>query len=224
MKILLIYPYFLEARVLTVEDVSAVPLGVYYVAAVLKDRNYDVEVLNWHDLSATPEKIKEVLVEKKPDVIGFSILHGNRWGGIDITRLARQIDSRVTIVFGGVGANFLWEHFLTHFGETDSMLKAFSLTRKYGIMARACFIYGCPQETWQTIDENIDLMDRIKHYPIFLNVRMSRKPSASQACVIRISAMKKKRRLFSIGLKRCNTLNGNSKSPYSQHDSNTIWR
>ncbi|MBW2657434.1 MAG: hypothetical protein JRC59_06990, partial [Deltaproteobacteria bacterium] len=39
MKILLIYPYFLETRVLTAEDVSAVPLGVYYVAAVLKENN-----------------------------------------------------------------------------------------------------------------------------------------------------------------------------------------
>jgi len=117
MKILLIYPYFLEARVLTSEDVSVVPLGVYYVAAVLKHANYSVEVLNWHDINATPEKIKEVLAEKKPDVIGFSILHGNRWGGIEIARVAKQIDSRVTIVFGGVGATFLWEQALSHFLE-----------------------------------------------------------------------------------------------------------
>jgi anaerobic magnesium-protoporphyrin IX monomethyl ester cyclase len=119
MKILLIYPYFLEARVLTAEDVMAVPLGVYYVAAVLKHANYSVEVLNWHDINATPEKIKEVLVQKKPDVIGFSILHGNRWGGLEIARVAKQIDSRVAVVFGGVGATFLWEHFLTHFGDVD---------------------------------------------------------------------------------------------------------
>jgi radical SAM superfamily enzyme YgiQ (UPF0313 family) len=119
MKILLIYPYFLDARVLTVEDVGAVPLGVYYVASALKDTGYDVEILNWHGINQTPEKIPEILAEKKPDLIGFSILHGNRWGGIDIARIARQIDSRVTIVFGGVGATFLWEHFLTHFAEID---------------------------------------------------------------------------------------------------------
>ena len=119
MQILLIYPYFLDARVLTVEDVGSVPLGVYYVASLLKENNYDVEILNWHDIHQTPEKIREILTEKKPDVIGFSILHGNRWGGIDIARIARQIDPRVTIVFGGVGATFLWEHFLTHFAEID---------------------------------------------------------------------------------------------------------
>ena len=104
---------------LTVDDVRAVPLGVYYVAAMLKENNFDVEVLNWHDIRATPEKIKEILVEKKPDVIGFSILHGNRWGGLELARIAKQIDPRVTIVFGGVGATFLWEHFLTHFSDVD---------------------------------------------------------------------------------------------------------
>jgi hypothetical protein len=29
-------------------------------------------------------------------------------------------------------------------------------------MARAYFIYGCPEESWQTIQETIDLIDRIK--------------------------------------------------------------
>ena len=119
MKILLIYPYFLEARVLTAEDVGEVPLGVYYVAAALKDADYDVEILNWHDIQAAPGKIEEILAAKKPDVIGFSILHGNRWGGIEIARRAKQIDPRIIIVFGGVGATFLWEHFLTHFKEVD---------------------------------------------------------------------------------------------------------
>ena len=104
---------------MTSEDVGAVPLGVYYVAAVLKAHNYDVEILNWHDIHDAPEKIREILEEKKPDVIGFSILNGNRWGALDIARIAKQIDPRVTIVFGGVGATFLWEHFLTHFNDVD---------------------------------------------------------------------------------------------------------
>jgi len=40
MKILLIYPYFLETRVHSAEDVRVVPLGVYYVASVLKENQY----------------------------------------------------------------------------------------------------------------------------------------------------------------------------------------
>ena len=104
---------------MTTEDVQAVPLGVYYVASLLKENDYEVEILNWHDIHQDPEKIQEILTAKMPNVIGFSILHGNRWGGIDIARIAKKIDPRITIVFGGVGATFLWELFLTHFAEID---------------------------------------------------------------------------------------------------------
>jgi radical SAM superfamily enzyme YgiQ (UPF0313 family) len=119
MKILLIYPYFLESRVQTVEDVRVMPLGLYYVAAVLKQHGYNVQILNWHRINETPEKIAKLLRAEKPDVIGFSIVHANRWGAVEIARVARQVDPRVTIVLGGIGATFLWEHFLTHFSEID---------------------------------------------------------------------------------------------------------
>ncbi len=118
MKILLIYPYCLEDR-LYAEDVSIVPIGVYCVGALLKENNYDVEILNWHNINETPGKIEEVLSEKKADVIGFSILHANRWGGIEISRIARKVNPEVKCVFGGIGATFLWQHFLTHFQEID---------------------------------------------------------------------------------------------------------
>ncbi len=118
MKILLIYPYWLEERVNT-EDVAVPPIGMYSVGAVLKENHYDVEILNWCRINETPEKINEILLEKQPDVIGFSILQANRWGGIEIAKIAKQINPKVKIVFGGVSATFLWKHFLTHFPEID---------------------------------------------------------------------------------------------------------
>ena len=118
MKVLLIYPYCLEDR-LHAEDAGVVPMGVYTVGAVLREHGYGVEVLNWHEMHRTPEKIPEILREKRPDVIGFSILHANRWGGIDIARIAKKIHPAVHIVFGGIGATNLWRHFLTHFPSID---------------------------------------------------------------------------------------------------------
>ncbi len=118
MKILLIYPNFLEDR-LYAEDVRGVPIGLYYIAALLKENQYDVEILNWHDIHKTPYKIEETLREKRPDIIGFSIVNANRWGGIDISRIAKKILPDVKIVFGGIGTTFLWEHLLRHFKEID---------------------------------------------------------------------------------------------------------
>ncbi|MBW2437261.1 MAG: cobalamin-dependent protein [Deltaproteobacteria bacterium] len=121
MKILLIYPYFLEDR-RQLEDISVVPQGVFYIAALLKKHSYDVEIINWYNINEAPQNIKSELLKKKPDVIGFSILHANRWGAIDIARIAKQVNPKVKIVFGGIGATFLWEHFLTHFQEVDYVI------------------------------------------------------------------------------------------------------
>jgi radical SAM superfamily enzyme YgiQ (UPF0313 family) len=118
MKILLIYPHFLEDRIHD-EEISVPPQGIFYVAAVLKDSGYDVEVLNWHNIHRTPEKIKAVLQAKNPAIIGFSILHANRWGAIEIARITRELNPDVKIVFGGIGATYLWEHLLTHFAQID---------------------------------------------------------------------------------------------------------
>lgn len=118
MKILLIYPNCLEDRLCT-EEVRAAPIGIYYIGALLKENRYDVEILNWHDINTTPSKIEETLREKKPDLIGFSIMHVNRWGGIDIALIAKQILPNVKIAFGGIGATFLWEHLLKHFRGID---------------------------------------------------------------------------------------------------------
>jgi len=118
MKILLIYPYFIEERIRD-DDVKAVPMGIYSVGAVLKENHYDVEILDWHEINRTPEKVKETLVEKKPDVLGFSVLHGNRWGAIEIAHMAKRLNPKIKIVFGGIGATFLWNHLLTHFPEVD---------------------------------------------------------------------------------------------------------
>lgn len=91
MKIVIVYPYSQEDR-LSEGDIRVVPIGVYYVGAMLRENHYDVEILNWYDIDKTPKKIKETLIEKNADVIGFSILHANRWGGIEIARIAKQVN------------------------------------------------------------------------------------------------------------------------------------
>ncbi|MCP3953397.1 MAG: radical SAM protein [Desulfobacterales bacterium] len=118
MKILLIYPYCLEERI-NADDSEVVPMGLFNVAAVLKDAGHDVQVLNWHNLRGNPDAVQKALTFEQPDVVGLSILHANRWGGIEIARLAKKVNPDIRTVFGGIGASLLWEHFLTHFPEID---------------------------------------------------------------------------------------------------------
>ncbi len=118
MKIALIYPYFLVDRVHW-EEVTVPPIGLYYIGAFLKEAGQEVKIWNWHDIRKSPEKIRELLELERPEVIGFSILHANRWGAIEIARIAKELNPEVKIVLGGIGATFLWEHLLTHFKEID---------------------------------------------------------------------------------------------------------
>ncbi len=121
MRILLVYPYFLEERVHE-DDVRAMPMGIYAIGAVLKEAGHEVALLNGYGQQDQSGRIREILVRFAPDVVGFSILNANRWGGIEIARLAKTIDVGIVTIFGGVGAGFLWEHLLTHFPEVDFVL------------------------------------------------------------------------------------------------------
>ena len=57
--------------------------------------------------------------------------------------------------------------------KTEDIQRAFALTTRYGIVARAYFIYGSPGENGETIQESIDLIHQIKpliaiFYPLAL--------------------------------------------------------
>ena len=122
MRILLIYPYFIDNRI-NAEDINAIPMGLYFVAAMLRHHGYAVEILNGVNLGSAPHQIYQVLGDRQPDVVGFSILHANRWGGIDIARMVKKALPEATVVFGGVGATFLWKHLLRHFEEIDYVVR-----------------------------------------------------------------------------------------------------
>lgn len=118
MKILLIYPYFLEERY-EEEDISAVPTGLYYIAALLLQKGYDAEIVNLYRGGRDPQTIRETVARKNPDIVGISIFNANRWGGVEIARIVKEVNPEAKVVFGGVGATFLWEHLLRNFPQID---------------------------------------------------------------------------------------------------------
>jgi len=121
MQILLIYPPFIEERPKDY-DVRPLPIGLYYIAALLKEKGYQVEILNWYNLKDI-DLARWTFSALKPSIIGFSIFNANRWGGIDLARLAKELLPDTKVVFGGVGATFLWEHLLSNFPEIDFIVR-----------------------------------------------------------------------------------------------------
>ncbi len=122
MNIVLIYPYFSIDRV-HVENIEAPPIGLHYLGAQLKDLGHQVELLNWHDVREKPAVVREALDTLRPDLVGFSIFHDNRWGGIRLAKRFRDRFPGIPIVFGGIGATFLDDHLLRHFPWIDIIVR-----------------------------------------------------------------------------------------------------
>ncbi len=118
MKILLVYPSFLDNRT-DEADVSAVPMGLYSIGALLSEHGHRVQLLNMYKPGIPSGDICSFVNDIKPDIVGFSIVHANRWGGIDMAEQVKKIDPTIITVFGGVGATFLWHHLLVHFPQID---------------------------------------------------------------------------------------------------------
>jgi anaerobic magnesium-protoporphyrin IX monomethyl ester cyclase len=109
-KILLVNPSCLDARA-SGEDAGIVPLGLYYIGAVLIENGYDTKIVNLADHKKDPlARFQKIIKDEHPDIIGFSANNPNRWNAIDCAGAARKIMPHVTIVFGGPAPTFLSEH------------------------------------------------------------------------------------------------------------------
>lgn len=122
MKILLVYPYFLEDRV-HLEDIQAIPIGLFTIGALLRSQGHGVEILNWSQCQADDDDIRETLISRDPDLIGFSVFNANRWGAIEIAATAKTLNPEVITVFGGVGATFLWQQLLEDVAALDFVIR-----------------------------------------------------------------------------------------------------
>jgi len=122
MNIALIYPFFSLDRV-HIENIEAPPIGLHYLGALLMEQGHEVELLNWYDIKNTPHIIQEALLTLKPDLVGFSIFHANRWGGIQLAKIFKEHFPGIPIVFGGIGATFLDDHLLRNFPWIDIIVR-----------------------------------------------------------------------------------------------------
>jgi radical SAM superfamily enzyme YgiQ (UPF0313 family) len=121
MKIALVYPYFIDPR-LDPREIAVPPIGIYYVGAMLRAHGHGVDIFNWFDRAGEQKALARELAAWGPEVVGFSVLHANRWGALEIAAQVRKVLPRAAVVFGGVGASMLWHHLLTHFAQVDAVV------------------------------------------------------------------------------------------------------
>ena len=123
LKILLVNPSCLDKRI-SGEDARIVPMGLFYIGALLIENGFETDILNLADASEDPISVfTKTIAARIPDVIGFSVTNPNRWNAIDCARAAKKINPEIVIVFGGPAPTFLFHHLFSGCPEIDFIVK-----------------------------------------------------------------------------------------------------
>lgn len=77
------------------------PLGLCYIAATLEAAGHDVTILDGYAETLGPEALVEKIINRKPDVIGFTVTCLNVAQAEETTHLLKQAIPAAKVVFGG---------------------------------------------------------------------------------------------------------------------------
>ena len=114
-KIALIRPYFPESFAQ-----KSFPLGLGYLAAILRQNGYFVQIYDLNIINFTNQQILPVLKKLQFDFIGISALTVDFTGMIELAQLIKQdtILQGNPLILGGIHVSYLPEYSLrqTHAG------------------------------------------------------------------------------------------------------------
>jgi len=83
-----------------------IPYNLCLLAAVLeKEKKYEIEVIDEFKQQATPEQFEQLIRDKKPDVVGLSVLMDFYGKSMHIAAgIVKRVDPRIVTVAGGIYA------------------------------------------------------------------------------------------------------------------------
>lgn len=85
------------------------PLGLGYIATWLKQYNYKVKILDFYIRTVTIIKLKEILEEQHPILVGISTTTETYKSGIRIAGYIKSYDSSIVVFMGGYHVTFEYE-------------------------------------------------------------------------------------------------------------------
>jgi radical SAM superfamily enzyme YgiQ (UPF0313 family) len=95
------YPNIYSSKAINNPEYSSPPLGVAYLAAVLKKNNYKVAIYDMHIKTLQPEDIIKEYRNLKPKIVAISTTTPTFPNALRIAKLLKAWDKNVIIVIGG---------------------------------------------------------------------------------------------------------------------------
>ncbi len=113
---------------MTDDDATVIPMGLYYLAAQLLDRDIGASILNLaqETKGRDPDPLVrfiETIKREQPDIIGFSLTNPSRFSAMACAGAARKICPKTLIIFGGPAPTFMADHLFRACPELDIIVQ-----------------------------------------------------------------------------------------------------
>ncbi len=103
--------------------VVAPSLGIGYIAAVLEQNNYDVDVLDSSALELSYDEIGEEILKRKPDIVSISALTPTIGAALDAADKIKNVKPDTIVVLGGYHPTFEYESLLKEEESIDVIVR-----------------------------------------------------------------------------------------------------
>jgi len=99
------------------------PLGILYLATILREKGVEVSVMDQPAKGLTNEEVVKWVEKEEPDVLGFSTFASSGRTAAMISRKVKEKNQNVTIVFGGYYATFNADRVLRKYPYVDIIVR-----------------------------------------------------------------------------------------------------
>jgi len=123
MKVLLVVPHYADRISKVAQTTIGPPLGLAYLAAVLKRQNIDVNILDANALRLTDRETVDRIVQAQPGILGFSAVTPTVDQCAAIAGAARNVLPDSTIILGGPHATSVPKPTIARFPVFDLLVR-----------------------------------------------------------------------------------------------------
>ena len=123
-KILLIIPkggYFVLS--FSQLKITMPTLGIGYISSYLKNKGYDVNIIDLNLKDLSNNELKALLADFKPQIAGTSFTTMGRFEAFDLIKLIKQALPETLTIAGGPHASLTTDDTLTHLPELDIIVR-----------------------------------------------------------------------------------------------------
>ena len=99
------------------------PLGIGYLAAVLEENQYEVNVLDCQILKPTRQQLEAELAKSNSDIVGVTTSTLTYWPAVEVVKAAKKVLPKALTMLGGPHVTALPEQTLKEAPEADIVVR-----------------------------------------------------------------------------------------------------